>query len=334
MAFSDPHVIMESEFWVFQNRNIPSQVTEAVAMTQIQVPTRMNDLYDRLTAIGLSKEFLRENVLPDWWCDEYEQEADATVTAAAYFAKLLNLNFKSLLDDSLQPQFTLINQPKSKTQQGIDVGQLSPAVAITAKVAAIVAYGCKSPYHPIADLTVAGIRQEILSSRQSVDLAGFLDFCWSRGLPVVHFSRFPAGLRRFQGMVACFDQRPVIILSLDAASPSRLLFIAAHEFGHILQGHLNLTAEDILVDERIELETQEAEAIAANEMAVELVGGHLSAAMGGAAMGALNILEPDAAAPQQINRYLSNNLDWDKLGVDYAEYLESVLGLKSDREMR
>jgi IrrE N-terminal-like domain len=303
-------------------------------MTQIQVPTRMNDLYDRLMSIGLSKEFLRESVLPDWWCDEYEQEADATVTAAAYFAKLLNLNFKSLLDDNLQPQFTLINPPKFKTRQGIDVGQLSPAVAIAAKVAAIVAYGCKLPYHPIADLTVAGIRQEILSSRQSVDLAGFLDFCWSRGLPVVHFSRFPVGLRRFQGMAACFDQRPVIILSLDAASPSRLLFIAAHEFGHILQGHLNLTAEDILVDERIELESQEAEAIAANEVAVELVGGHLSAAMGGAAMGALNILEPDAAAAQQINRYLLNNLDWDKLGVDYAEYLESVLGLKSDREMR
>jgi hypothetical protein len=63
----------------------------------------------------------------------------------------------------------------------------------------------------------------------------------------------------------------VSILSLDAALPSRLLFIAAHEFGYILQEHLNLTVEDILVDKRIELGSQEAVAIATNEVAVELL---------------------------------------------------------------
>ncbi len=47
----------------------------------------------------------------------------------------------------------------------------------------------------------------------------------------------------------------------------------------------------------------------------------------GSANGALKLLEPKANAPQQINRYLLTHLDWPKLGNDYQEYLELVLGL-------
>jgi hypothetical protein len=50
----------------------------------------------------------------------------------------------------------------------------------------------------------------------------------------------------------------------------------------------------------------------------------------GSAVGALKLLEPNADAPQQVNRYLLEHLDWDKLGNDYQEYLELMLGLERD----
>jgi hypothetical protein len=343
-----------------------------VAMTQVQavqVPIRMADLYQRLASVGLTKAFLLKQALPDWWCDEYEETEGAVVTAAAHVSKRLNLDLKSLLDEQAQPRFVLTSQPKYKVQSGTDPQQLPVPSAIAAKVADVVAFACKMPYQPIEHLSVAAIREEILKGRQGVDLEGVLDFCWSRGIPVIHFSRFPEGVRKFQGMAACFYQRPVIVLSLNASSPSRLLFIAAHELGHILKGHLNLMSEGLLVDEAIKLESQDDEEIEANEVATELLLGRPDKFYGqlrnytasqlaeyavrvgladrispgvvalnygwykkhwGSANGALKLLEPNANAPQQINRYLLEHLDWNAMGNDYQEYLELVLGLERD----
>jgi Zn-dependent peptidase ImmA (M78 family) len=338
-------------------------------MTQVQVPTRMADLYQRLASVGLTKSFLLKQGLPDWWCDEYEASEGAVVTAAAHIAKRLNLDLKSLLDEQARPKFVLTSQPKYKVQIGTDPQQLPVPSAIAAKVADVVASACRVTYQPIEHLTVAEIREEILKVRPCVDLEGILDFCWRRGIPVIHFSRFPDGIRKFQGMAACFHQRPVIVLSLNASSPSRLLFIAAHELGHILKGHLNLMREGLLVDEAVKLESKDDEEIEANEVATELLLGRPDKFYGqlrnytasqlveyavrvgsedrvspgvvalnygwykkhwGSANGALKLLEPSADAPQQINHYLLEHLDWDKLGNDYQEYLELVLGLERD----
>jgi IrrE N-terminal-like domain len=346
-----------------------ASVFEEVAMTQTQAPTRMADFYQRLAAVGLPKSFVQKQGLPDWWSEEYEQTEGAIFTAAAHISKRLNLDLLSLLNEQVQPRFVLTSQPKYKIQNGTDPQQLPIASAIAAKVADVVAFACKTPYQPIDHLSVAAIREEILTTRPFVDLAGFLDFCWSRGIPVVHFDQFPKanGVKKFQGMAACFHQRPVIVLSLNASSPSRLLFIAAHELGHILQGHLNLMHEGLLVDEAVRLESKDEEEIEANEVAAELllgrhdrfyytprsytapqlveyaqrVGSKDGVSPGvvalnygwwknhwGAANAALKLLEPNADAPQQINRYLLEHLDWDQLGNDYQEYLELVLGLE------
>lgn len=337
-------------------------------MTPVKECTRMDDLYDRLATIGLSKQFVKENALPDWWCEEYEQEKGAIVTAASYISKLLNVDLKSLLDETVQPKLILTSQPKFKVQKGTDLEQLPVPSAIAAKVASILAYGCQSPYRSIAGLTASEIRQEILSSRRSVDLEGLLDFCWSYGIPVVHLSRFPSGFRQFQGMSACFRQRPVIVLSFNVISPSQLLFILAHELGHILKGHLNLSSEGVLVDEKVELESIDEEEVAANEVAVELMAGHpdrtyytphtynaiqlaayaqrigerdrvspgvvalnygWSKNYWDSTIDALKILEPNANAPKQVNQYIRSHLDWERLGHDYRDYLSLVLGLES-----
>lgn len=338
-------------------------------MTEVAVSNPMASLYQRLLNVGLSKSYIQRQGLPDWWCEEYEQSEGAIVTAAAHLSNRFNLDLESLLNEQDQPRFILISQPKYKLQNGTESQNLPVASAIAAKVAEIVASACKSPYQPIEHLSVAAIREEILGSHQSVDLDGFLNFCWSRGIPVMHFDRFPKakGLKKFQGMVACFDQRPVIILSLNASSPSRLLFIAAHELGHILKKHLGLMNEGFLVDEEIKLESKDEEEIEANEVAAELLLGRPDRFYGtlrnytavqlveytkrvglsdrvspgvvalnygwykkhwGSAYGALKLLEPNANGPQQVNRYPLDNLNWDSLGNDYQDYLELALGLE------
>ena len=338
-------------------------------MKAVAVPNKMASLYQRLMKVGLSKSYVKRQGLPDWWCEEYEQSEGAIVTAAAHLSKRFNLDLQSLLNEQDPPQFASTSQSKYKLQNGTDPQSLPVPSAIAAKVAEIVASACKSPYQPIEHLSVADIREEILDSYRFVDLKGLLDFCWSHGIPVVHFDQFPkaTGIKKFQGMVAYFHQRPVVVLSLKASSPSRLLFIAAHELGHILKGHLSLTNASLLVDEEVKRESKDAEEVEANEVAAELllgmpdksyetkhsytaeqlyeyarrVGGNDRVSPGvvalnygwrknhwGSANGALNLLEPNANAPEQINHRLLTNLDWDSLSNDYQEYLELALGLE------
>lgn len=338
-------------------------------MKEVSMPNQMESLYQRLVNIGLSKSYVKRQGLPDWWCEEYEQSEGAIVTAAAHISKRFNLDLQSLLNEHDQPQFISTNQPKYKLQNGTDPQSLPVPSAIAAKVAEIVASACKSPYQPIEELSVAEIRAEILDSSRFVNLKGLLDFCWSHGIPVIHFDQFPKarGIKKFQGMLACFHQRPVIVLSLNDSSPSRLLFIAAHELGHILKGHLSLTNASLLVDEEVKRESKDPEEVEANEVAAELllglpdksyatkqnhtgeelaqyairIGSNDRVSPGvvaqnygwykkhwGSANGALKLLEPHANAPRQINRYLLENLDWDSLGNDYQEYLELALGLE------
>jgi Zn-dependent peptidase ImmA (M78 family) len=239
-------------------------------MTQTLI--RMKDLYTRLTAIGLPKVFVREKLLPDWWDEEYEQTPGATLQAASYIARRLSLDLDSLLEEDNQTALNLPSQAKFKTQQGQDIRQVSLACCLAARIAQLVTYASKPAYQPL-DISVAEIRQEILNTHSFVSLAGLLDFCWSRGIPVIHFSEFPkvAKMRKFDGMVSFLHDRPVIVISYKHSSPAWLLFIAAHEMGHIYKEHL---ANGAIVDEKIELISEDSEEAEANEVASELLLGN------------------------------------------------------------
>ncbi|WP_337906885.1 ImmA/IrrE family metallo-endopeptidase [Iningainema tapete] len=114
------------------------------------------------------------------------------------------------------------------------------------------------------------MRDEILKTRQIINIEGLLEFCWNHGIPVVHFDGFPTTqeVHKFDGMVAFVAQRPVIVISINRCSPARLLFILAHELGHIIKGHVNNYA---IVDEEIDPESIDVEEIEANEFASELL---------------------------------------------------------------
>lgn len=325
----------------------------------------MTTLYDRLAQIGLDKKFVDKIALPDWWTNDCESTPGAIIEVATYISRRLNLELSSLLDVNLHPKFVSLCQPKFKKQQNTDDEELKISHCLAARIAELTAYACNKEYKSIGDYSVSEIRNKIFADKKYVDLEGILEFCWNHGIPVIHFNEFPKGVKKFHGMVVCFNinNKPVIIISLKDASPSRLAFILAHELGHIYKNHLN---GELLIDEKVELGSVDIEEIEANEFAIELLFGKpdmiyykakifngnqlASYAINiserdcvdpgsviwnyawnqkkwGIARKAVQIIEENADAPTIINSYLKNFLDWSMLNEDNQEYLALMTGL-------
>lgn len=248
-----------------------------------QTASEITALYDRLSKIGFPKQFVKSKALPDWWDTEFEATAGAAVEAASYLARRLNLDIASLLKPDATPTFKPSCQAKFKLKEGTEAEQLQVAQCMATRVAEMVAYACKPEFKGLLT-TAKDVRDEILefsaeytttlhsnNIRQNqpfVNLEGLLNFCWKYGIPVIHFAGFPNKVKKFEGLAAFFYGRPVIVLSFKHSSPARLLFILAHELGHIIKGHLNGGS---IVDEEIELQEGDTEEIEANEFAVELL---------------------------------------------------------------
>ena len=243
-------------------------------MTHVSMPpassatSTMADLYRRLAKLGLSKKYLQTNILPDWWTDEVDQTPGVFTQGALYLSRRLNLDIDSLLIEAT-PRFISSAHPKFKTTEGTHLTALKASESIASCVAETIADACPRPYQDITQLSVAQIRHQILSDRPSVDLTGLLQFCWSQGIPVIHFAQYPAALQRFHGMVSALNSRPVIVISRRERSPAWLLFIIAHELGHILRNHLN--PDGFIVDQEIQLTSDDVEENEANQVAAELL---------------------------------------------------------------
>src|SRR4051812_10148348 len=106
----------------------------------------------------------------------------------------------------------------------------------------------EAPYSPIPD--AAEMRQTILQRARWVGLKGLLNYCWSRGMPVLHVNCFPPGAKRPDGFTLRRDGRPVVVLCREEKQPSWLLFILAHELGHLGYGHI--PENGALLDEHVE----------------------------------------------------------------------------------
>ena len=199
-------------------------------MTQTQL--KMDLLYERLSDLGFSRPFIRHQALPEWWDEEVEATPGAEVEAAAYISRRLNLDVLSLLQPEGMANFKPSCQAKFKTKQGTAANQLFVAQCMGARVGEMVAYACTQQMKTLPTSAQA-IRDEIMKTQGFVNLEGLLNWCWSYGLPVLHFDGFPKakGFHKFQGMVAYFSNRPVIIISLNNRSLAWLLFIVSHEIG-------------------------------------------------------------------------------------------------------
>jgi hypothetical protein len=208
------------------------------------------------------------------------------------------------------------------------------------------------------------IRQTILERAACVGLEELLDYCWLVGIPVLHINYFPRGAKRPDGFTLRLHKRPIIVLCREERQPSWLLFILAHELGHIGRGHI--PEDGALIDERLQENEPDQEEKEADEFALEVLTGgpetrigtdgrwpnmreladlavrigkrwaidpghivlNYANTMGSTffpvARGALNLLYPDADAIETVRNKLAANLDWDRLPEDSSAFLMRI----------
>lgn len=114
--------------------------------------------------------------------------------------------------------------------------------------------------------TAADVRGAILRStdRGWVDFANLAAFMWDQGIPVIHLPNLPVKAKGMDGLVARVEGRPVIVLHRDDSLSDWMLFILAHEGGHVGRGHLGNAEGSAVVDDEVTeagtLPNEEAEA--------------------------------------------------------------------------
>jgi hypothetical protein len=234
----------------------------------------MDGLYQRLSAVGLNRPYVKAHILPSWWQDEAAGTPVGYSQALMILARNLGLDLGSLRDGSAELRLGGGIPSKLKKSKDATDGDLAATRSIALQVAQLAALAGGQVKDLGGPLDAREIRQRILDQgSRYVDLESLLDFAWSIGLPVIHVSNFPTGLKRMHGLSAIVDGRSVIVICKDQRQPAWLLFILAHEIGHIALRH-HEGGNQALVDERIDEESQDAEEIAANAFALELLTGN------------------------------------------------------------
>jgi Zn-dependent peptidase ImmA (M78 family) len=235
----------------------------------------MVELRRRLSYLGVPKRFLDEKVLPDWWDDEIARVSAGYAQGLGYIARGLGLNVGWLHDSAHGEPFQDFGPTKFKKSEGVREEDLQWAKVIAARAARVTAEAYSGSNRVLPSEATA-IRQEIVERHGHVSLESLLDFCWDCGVPVVHVGTFPRpkGQRKMDGLSAIFDGRPVIVLCRRNKSPSWLIFILAHELGHICLRHLDeVNGSGILIDETLEANERDDEEEQADRFACALIGG-------------------------------------------------------------
>lgn len=341
-------------------RSLPAKRFDAVAAL-----TPMKRLYHRMSSIGLPRTFVRDTALPDWWDDSIGDNPAGLAEGILLLARHLGLELSTLQDENAAIALRDFGPCKFKKTIGTTDDDLAIARALGTRAAQLAATATQEPPQELPR-TAEEIRLAILDrGRSCVDLPGLVEFCWSMGIPVVHVGRLPRGAKKMHGMAARFQGRPVIVLCKKDKPTAWLLFILAHELGHLALGHVS--EEGVLIDQDIDNNESDAEEQEANRFAVTLLTskpdcrfvasgrwpnaealakdahvigaerhidpGHVvlnyAHSMGptfwGVANGALKILEPRANAPALIRRHLARRLDWSALPKESAEFLARVV---------
>lgn len=336
---------------------------EAISVDSSVVPISriaLPDIITQLKALGLSKSFIENVAFPSWWRDAFEADQEAVSRLLKSLAKRLVLEVSVSQALNLSLSFAPIPARKFKLQKKQGNPELFGYLARC--VASAVLEAVSLPYRSIPRNPLA-IRELILQSSSCVSLESLLDFCWSSGIPVIQFdlfSLFGKGSSRptkSDGLVVMSNSRPVVVLGSSRKHSAWLLFIVAHELGHIAHGHLQ---EGILSDESFKDGVNDEEEDAANQFATQLLFGDISPQWAhnlnqqrlltkarclgqehsldpgalilnygwqtgnwGCAVAALNLLEPDANAPAQINTYYQRYLvSTDEESRDYLEQIK------------
>src|SRR2546425_164592 len=169
-----------------------------------------------------------------------------------------------------------------------------------------------------------------------------------------------------EGLATLHGGRPGLVLCKNLQSPSWMVYLLAHEFGHVARGHVK--KHGVLVDEKVDPQSKDKEEQEANRFAIELLTGNpdmrftadvwltaeqlAEAAKSVArrvkvdpgvialnyawqkqffsvANAALKRIEPPGSAIDEINNQMRRGLRWDDIPETNREYIEKVTGAET-----
>ncbi len=225
------------------------------------ITANANQIYSRLRAAGIDKPYLKRFVLPDWWDDSVAETKMGFQELALRIARAFSIDVGVLLDPEGAIQLSSA-RCLFKSNVGANKDGFATAVSLSMHAAVLAAQACNADYVKVEGINPEEIRNSILCSGAScVGLAELTRWCWQHGIPVLHLPEFPTAANKPDGMLLRANGRPVIVICKNAKFPAWLLFILAHELGHLIAGHLE--SFDAVVDDSV------SEAFAFSEHSVE-----------------------------------------------------------------
>ena len=271
----------------------------------------MTDIWSRLKEIGYDRDFVISAILPEWWDDRLAETPSNRALAEMMIARQLNISLAHLQNPAKKLQRPRAGGARLRKWSTAAREEVGPAVQIAWRLAELIALGMREApaFQGLPDALT--IRDEIFSASPSqiVNLETLLNYCWQRGVPIAHLSRFPKPSKKVIGLAAIFENRPVIILASHRNALPWLAFDLAHEFGHIALKHAS--AGKYEVDLETPLEAREEKE--ANDFASRLLFGVESFKIGSERWLKAQVLAAECQRLQQTNR-----MDAGLLIVNYA----------------
>lgn len=217
----------------------------------------------------LAKEI--KNFLPEWWEKELINSPSAVQQALISVAKFTNLNIKSVLNSDALLQLKEEDTCRYKHANNRERSELAAATAIVQSLASTASDIVTSDFRLFQSAET--IRDGFLNENTPwIDLKLLVNYCWDFGVPVLYLPSLPTS-KKMDAVVVNINGRPVISLTKKYKHESELLFLLAHEMGHVFHGHLEVG--QTLIDKKVnsqnnDLDEQENQA---NAFAIELLTG-------------------------------------------------------------
>ncbi|MEW6652917.1 MAG: ImmA/IrrE family metallo-endopeptidase [Bacteroidota bacterium] len=335
------------------------------------MPTEYNikNIYRSLQNYGIDRKFIQDIILPSWWEDEIANSKTGYLQTASLISKNLGIAVTELINTTnsvalIYPANIKFKSPRNVSINASDIWPNSLAVKISETIDQLYS----TPLLSFSNNPLE-IRRAIIEQYGKIDLNNTLEYLWSSGIPVLHVPVFPKEVNKMDGMAVNLNGRPLIILSKNRRHDAWLLFILAHELGHIINGHLSST-DQIIYDVNLETEADDEERVA-NDFAAEFLNGtkspsyfpsnnsfnspyglvnyirplskKLSVDPGIIALNyayktknyalaekALNILAPKADAVKLIQMKMKTKLDLEKLSEENFDYFTKLTSLSED----
>jgi len=231
--------------------------------------TNINNVYTLLKSKGIDKKFVREVLLPSWWDESILSSKAGLLQTLSLISKNLGTDLSDLVSNKKNIQLSSnfnIKFKQNKSYKNLTTDFFPQA--LSSRLYNLVNKTYKKEFN-LNLSSVQELREVFLTGYNEINLFNILEYLWNVGIPVIFISEYPKNINKLDGMVFKFDNRPIILISSKRKHDAWLIFILAHELGHIFLNHLSDT-ENIIFDQNLEI-TDNNEEAEANDFAINFL---------------------------------------------------------------